>query len=874
MDKVTLNTILKSKDAINNLVLKKDLELLLSNNEHGNIIYNYSNLSLKTYQYLLSRNHIKATTILNIALSTKPCEKHDKLLDLALINNINFETMNYFPGKLSLIDLEKCLNHGLSINQAAKLILSYSHPSNDDDAILNQLKLVDYLARNGAKFSESYWIPQYFPKKTYEFLLKHGLKTQTLLRTSIEIEAGEKHDQLLALALENKIDFSQIAYLLDEISITDLKKCLKHGLSYEFLVKEILNKTMKVYEPGNNEYSKAYLTKKQLEILNIARDDGISFNKIFQELIKDRHVTKINSIQKLSIIPEKILETLIKNYSLNPSLVLEYSIIYGITSLAEFALSNNANPNFTSEKNLNLIARALIAKNLKMADLLIENGAVAIISIEYYIALLREFDFNYATKVIKKFPHLYSSNQLYETFRAFGLSNSETRNFLDLHDLMKEYLEAKSGNITSLSQEEINILEGIVSLKNIDALKEVQFSNKYGYGPLHLSIIGNQYSLATNMIRNGFDIYKKTHNNITALQLIKEYDLNIEFINEILKVIDNVDVPLMMGETLADKLITNPYTAEQTIELSNDSLFYLFKKDADLFTASKDLSKAYIAISHGENFWSTGIWSTSRLITENYPNVKFYLVKEDILKKGGESFLKQFDGVINPGAEDSYPNSDEFKKEDCPFNMDIENHYQNILDLSYKYNIPYLGICAGAQHFSMYHGGTLSPLVGYSSGQHQISYIEGTLAYFMASTKEQQKNAFNNCEFAKISFKSDTAHHYAAVATKLGNKIQLGAVSEGGVAMSYAHENGIRYATQFHPEHFYYNKDNEHNANQKAWINNFVEIAIMHHNHRTNSKIHPTKYFEDIKLRLQECIINPTCLTENSLDLYKELFLI
>ena len=79
----------------------------------------------------------------------------------------------------------------------------------------------------------------------------------------------------------------------------------------------------------------------------------------------------------------------------------------------------------------------------------------------------------------------------------------------------------------------------------------------------------------------------------------------------------------------------------------------------------------------------------------NNQDIQFYLVTDELLAKGGEAFLKQFDAVISQGAGDSYPNIEEFAKEDCPFEMALENHYQNILDLTYKFNIPYLGMCAG-----------------------------------------------------------------------------------------------------------------------------------------------------------------------------------
>jgi hypothetical protein len=79
--------------------------------------------------------------------------------------------------------------------------------------------------------------------------------------------------------------------------------------------------------------------------------------------------------------------------------------------------------------------------------------------------------------------------------------------------------------------------------------------------------------------------------------------------------------------------------------------------------------------------------------------------------------------------------------------------------------------------------------------------------------------------------------------------------------MAYAHEDGIRYATQFHPEH-YYSSSNENAAYQKAWIDNFLTLACMHHDYRVNNGSHPINHYQQIQQRLDVCIKLPTCLDE------------
>lgn len=212
---------------------------------------------------------------------------------------------------------------------------------------------------------------------------------------------------------------------------------------------------------------------------------------------------------------------------------------------------------------------------------------------------------------------------------------------------------------------------------------------------------------------------------------------------------------------------------------------------------------------------------------------------------------------------DTYPTSyAAFTKKDCPFNYDLEKHYQTMLDLSYKFNIPYLGICAGAQHFSLYHGGSLSLLnkesINYDASR-TINFIKGTLPYFLSLTKLQQSQVLQDCELPEVSFSGHRAHSFAAIIGKLGEDMQLGAIAGDDVAMSYAHSNGIRYATQFHPEHYYKYQD-DNSINQRAWLDNFVELAEMYHAHRINNAIHPIEYISTIKDRLETCMVNPTCL--------------
>ena len=84
----------------------------------------------------------------------------------------------------------------------------------------------------------------------------------------------------------------------------------------------------------------------------------------------------------------------------------------------------------------------------------------------------------------------------------------------------------------------------------------------------------------------------------------------------------------------------------------------------------------------------------------------------------------------------------------------------------------------------------------------------------------------------------------------------LGAVSEDQVPMAYAHKNGIRYATQYHPEHHY--TDEPSATHEKAWLDNFVVLARLHHNHKVHGTVSPTECLQFVKQQLAQFIPDDT----------------
>jgi gamma-glutamyl-gamma-aminobutyrate hydrolase PuuD len=625
-------------------------------------------------------------------------------------------------------------------------------------------------------------------------------------------------------------------------------------------------------------------TKPEVILLSILNTPSVSFEeddmkKELIEIIINNYDVDINAFfnenpfgqNNLTNPLDPSILKLLYELGLRPETMLLYGLHINSIEIAKLAIEEyKADVNFRYvEKVLNFSLFELSFMLLKedFMKFLIEQGADKEINkLTYFVAIsIGQFNLPYLSKVVKIAPDNIDEEFFFEFNRSKGMSLAEAKSLIDSYKLAQDYLDQKD-----LNDIELSLLNPDIEALPVEQYRDAPLSNKYGYGPLHLALLGQKHELAKDMIEAGFSLTAATKNNVTPALIIADIpttnDKTIELLNLLSEKLSDVDIVFDNGESLTDHLFENENLITKILERTHDPLFHFLKANSNLYSFENDMSKTHIAISHGEERWSTGVWSVSRLIKKYHNDVEFHLITKQNVTEGGEQFLKQFDALINPGAGDSYPKHlPEFKKQDCPFEQETEQLYQIVLEETEKLNIPYLGMCAGAQHFSMYHGGTLAPLNGYNMGQHTVTYIEGTLPHFQVLTRHEQKKAIMECELPKISFKGDTAHHFAAIPDKVGIGLQLGAVSEHGIPMSYAHANGIRYATQFHPEH-HYEDDTQYVNYQKTWIDNFVHIAILHHDARLNNGTHPIEYFAEVSERLNECTVAPTCYNPSTFE--------
>jgi gamma-glutamyl-gamma-aminobutyrate hydrolase PuuD len=462
-------------------------------------------------------------------------------------------------------------------------------------------------------------------------------------------------------------------------------------------------------------------------------------------------------------------------------------------------------------------------------------------------------------------------------FEAHPISSDphHVKTHSNILNLIKDYMQATTnGENKPLSELEVDILSRKMSYEEIlSSYDNLGLSNQQGFTLLHLAIITENYELAWKLIQNGHDINIPNLNGITSIDLIKQKDELSEsiwlrhFSPFIIENLGNKHVLCQDGGTLLDYIFAYHETLD-LIELINevpDPLIYFFKNDTNPFLPLETPNKTHIAVSHGDHFNPNSIWSTLRLAMLNHEDVLFYVINLEMVNKYGDEFLRQFDGFINPGSPDTFPrNVEKFNNDECSHRLALEKLYQHIAAKSYELNVPYLGICGGAQHMVLYHKGYLGPVDDYfGSFDHTIYYTKGSLSSFFAMTPTEKQKLFNNCEVAEVSFKTSTYNNFAAIADDLGEGIKLEAVSEEGIAMAYSHESGIRYGVQFHPEsNYYYSmlyQSEQDYAHERAIVDSFIDLAVMYHAYRVNNGTHPTEYINNVVSRLEECTSKPTC---------------
>jgi len=460
---------------------------------------------------------------------------------------------------------------------------------------------------------------------------------------------------------------------------------------------------------------------------------------------------------------------------------------------------------------------------------------------------------------------LQNSLDFFAELKSQALNAGVSRGISNLLDCVNsmsgKYSAYISGDESALTDQEKEIFS---DNPNIDVL--MQSSEGERVLLFNIAVLEHNTKLIEWMIDSNYiDLSREQYSStvthpLLAVALLSSQNNDLKLLlTKITKNMENTDITVDdNGETLTHYLFQNAENIEARNEIAQqttDKMFYFFKNNTDIFLPSSNPLKVNIALSAANENWSTGVWGFASVAHNKFPQIDFYIIPKDVAEKGGDKFLMQFDAVLSPGGGDSYPkNMSSFGLKDYSSSTELEPYYQYMANRTYELKIPYMGLCAGAQHLSLYHQSNLQPVAGYKGTTHQVTYFKATAGYFWALSEDQKQMALDNCTLREISFKGDTAHSYAAVAASFTN-LELAAISEDGVAMSYCHENGIRCATQFYPEHFW--ASNSKNAeHQKYWLESFLSMAQMHKEYRVNGGVHPEDYMKEVQGRLSSCSAN------------------
>ena len=201
-----------------------------------------------------------------------------------------------------------------------------------------------------------------------------------------------------------------------------------------------------------------------------------------------------------------------------------------------------------------------------------------------------------------------------------------------------------------------------------------------------------------------------------------------------------------------------------------------------------------------------------------------------------------FSGFIIPGANDSFPRGkDRYTAEDIKDNPNpTEAFYQRMIPKIIRSNVPLIGMCAGAQHLIMTHGGAILPANNEDTFD-PISINAYTWQHFMMLRDEERSELLENCVAENISFPVWRAHSYAVEpesVSELG--LELSGTSKLGNVMAYA-KDFKTVVTQFHPEEYYTFDENDYfgppenkesalrgSVYQRNYLNTFIKMCQDH----------------------------------------------
>lgn len=556
-----------------------------------------------------------------------------------------------------------------------------------------------------------------------KLLLAAGIypNDEDILLTAVEKKCPKIVEILLEAGADPKARDSEAfrkAFVNDYKEIVDL--FLKYGVEEELLKEELVRKLIK-----NNEVDEFIARHKTGELnLNDERILNLVFYFTKYEFIKycmkhisdeQRKEVSFVSILINSMDDEKLVKLCLEN--INPDEINKYeihnilftAIRHNNLYVAKYCLDKR---NDLQEKMLpEAYITAFVQDNFAMIDLFKSYGVkpevMALAKVKKCIAssdfdeLVRihkegEFDFS-DLKIVKAL--LYSLK--YE-FMKYGLEN--------ISDIQKSQINFTNLIIESFYQDDIicELLINSVDIKTLnnagELLCEATSKGKTEFVKLMLeqcetvtmekkveafiaAFLKGCDEIVDLLLKNGVD-----RKEIARAQIIKM--IHDEQINPLLEMLKSGELDYTKSEVIKEILLSKEHVLVKY-----------------LFDHVPELKDAYL-IGVGLNYTrgeTTG--HVLEILSQKLKAIKnAYYVEISLEIAQDEEIMQYMSGLINPGASDSYPEYKKpFKLEEMPFEkrMYHEKVYQEVITMAKKYDIPYLGICAGSQHLVLNGNGSL-----------------------------------------------------------------------------------------------------------------------------------------------------------------------
>lgn len=248
-----------------------------------------------------------------------------------------------------------------------------------------------------------------------------------------------------------------------------------------------------------------------------------------------------------------------------------------------------------------------------------------------------------------------------------------------------------------------------------------------------------------------------------------------------------------------------------------------------LFENAPEIKDAYL-IGVGLN-WTRSV-TTDEILAIVSDKIKLhdnaYHIEISLEIAQDEDIMQHISGFINPGAGDSYPEHEEpFVLTDMTEENKVyhEKVYQQVITMAKKFDIPYLGLCAGAQHLVLNSNGALKR-GGQTDQNTKIIFNKGTIPHFLLLTEKEKEEALSFCNLENIEFSGAYAwHYYAGMKDNLGEDVKLAAVTDTDIPEAFS-LGANKIGSQFHPEMHYYDEDKDHQGinRHKQFLDNIFGI--------------------------------------------------